>query len=57
VAEFPVVRLGEEDEASIAEMAVAVTQAHAAADSLESAMAEEAGRLVDRLIVGSGGGD
>lgn len=47
---FPVVRLGEEAETAIADLAVAAAQARSAADALEQQMADDAGKIVSRLI-------
>lgn len=51
-SEFPIVRLEREQEAAIAELAAAGTQARAEADALERELAEDAGRLIERFIAG-----
>jgi len=53
LAEIPIVRLRTADELAIAELAEAGARAQAAADAVERSMAEDAGRIIRRLIAGT----
>lgn len=52
VAAFPVVRLGEDTENAIADLAEAAARERSRADILERELAREAGELIDRFIEG-----
>jgi hypothetical protein len=52
VASFPVVRLGEREEAAIADLAEEASMKRAKADFVERQLAHEAGELVDKFLAG-----
>lgn len=52
VAEFPVVRVGDKEEAAISDLAEAAAKARAEADAIERQIAAEAGLIVDQFIAG-----
>jgi len=52
VMDFPVVRLEESVESSIADLAEASAKARAEADVLEREIAEDAGKIIDHFIAG-----
>lgn len=50
VAEFPVVRLGKEEESAIADLAERAATSRAEAEALERRLSAEAGQLIDKFI-------